>query len=482
LQDDPKCGLKPTSGSPSGNDNSSETKTKLNDWFKCLWERSNLSVTAECSKSLLDIVNNPFYLICAQNGVSGNPKINALLETLDADGYNQEGEKLTPAEVAAIAAKKQCKVYTTYNGKMVCEAYQTLYNVRIQPQQKERYVWAFIRFWLRQSTFTDKKYQQKIDSDECNKSNETWEKYLAKIKIDERYQQAWCEKQTVGAMHMLRDAYTDNFFHNSCPAGFDLDNQVNKGDNEDEACGRIENLDVYCSEAYPHCKPSSNNSEAFVCVSSDDDTLVATNSTAKNWSNYYLPPACAAKPTDESAQSERQLFIEKKKKCLYLLTDIKSWYHHEGVEDSEGPQQTCTYKNKPVKPSSGLGNDHPDECAKIDKTRYMCDKWDKQYCVKKNGTSTSQCQSELPSGDDEHIEAYSFNRYAWQCRPLSYRFDGSIIVDQDEYEYGDESYFTNTEKEVHQERTLKDITKHVMDYCGFDVGLDNKAKYIAALG
>jgi len=65
---------------------------------------------------------------------------------------------------------------------------------------------------------------------------------------------------------------------------------------------------------------------------------------------------------------------------------------------------------------------------------------------------------------------------------LSYRFDGSIIVDQDEYEYGDESYFTNDDKEVHQERTLKDITKHVMDYCGFDVGLDNKAKYIAALG
>lgn len=101
----------------------------------------------------------------------------------------------------------------------------------------------------------------------------------------------------------------------------------------------------------------------------------------------------------------------------------------------------------------------------------MCDSWDKQFCV------NQKCQSEPDL--EGNYSRYNFDMYPWMCRPLSYRFNGGIINDADEYEYNDTNYFGDNE--VDQERTLKDITKHVLSHCKFDTGLLGKAKYIGSV-
>lgn len=206
-----------------------------------------------------------------------------------------------------------------------------------------------------------------VDENECANSMDLFKKgYINKVTPDSKFVKAWCQRQTVGAFDLLGDAYEDNFFNNACPAGFDLDQNRTHGLVEEETCGRLlingKAEDVYCHNNFPHCKPSPGNAELFKCYNRDDDRKVIWNSPAVNYSSYYMPEGCAPPVTDsDPASTDREIFNQKKKECLYLLTDIKDWYLNKGETDTESV--SCDRADKALRPSSQAEAGFEDQCG-----------------------------------------------------------------------------------------------------------------------
>jgi len=485
LSDDDCTAVRPDSSvlTPDGSvkpDQPAHVQRQLDAWYNCLWERSNVGVTTECRKNLLELVSNPFYLICVRDGKTSDPDRVALIEQLVADGFT--GEVLEEEEYAALereSAKKVCKHFMSHADTHKCVAWEVLNNVSVTHQEMEQYTWPFLRFWIRQSRYTAPELNQKVHPTECAApSTYIQESYSTVVDTyDTASTQSWCDSQTVGAANLLNSAYEENFFNHACPPNFDNEQDVSK-DMPDQDCGK--NFTggafgyVYCHPNFPFCRPTQADDSVWKCMTAADKTYpVVDYHPAKEWSNAFIPPLCAGDDANADASMKDQ-----KEDCLRLLSDIKTWYWMEGDQD----RATCNHGGNQTRGSSEITTQVDNFCGTYKHNEsdieVFCDRFSHQYCNRFNVSEIGQGVCQEVIGDNNESN-FNFKNWPWMCRPLSYRWPTGIVRTQDEFEYGQENYWTTTQG--HQKRSLEDATRHVLSYCRFDVGLQAKARNISLL-
>jgi hypothetical protein len=436
----------------------------LVNYYKCLLEETQIDKNFECQKTFTKATRNKYYMICFEEGkIAGNSETEALWNKFTENG-TVDVQEYKIEQPDSVKYSNWCVDYQEYNGKVYCSAYEYIGELQVDDVSQRKFIYPFVRFWMRQSKFGAVDHQKMVDPEHCTNTDALG--YNELIPSDHHFD--ICKNKTTASMKILHDGMRDNFWMHKCPDFLDSNAAFVA---EGQSCGL--RFNKYCDKDLM-CRSTPQNSNVYTCVKEENSMYQLQDNSHWNWGRRYdnnsIPYGCATNTVSAEATNLED-------RCFDIMNDFYYWTHYKYDDDTT---HLCKEgQNTVIGASESLDNTCGIQSMQS-KTVAFCDQWDKPACIKIDGinrcVSIEDALNEDRSFNYNHHE-HTYHKMPWMCRNKHFRLPAEVLNVRDEWSYNEGPLSANSDSiylSTEGKKSIVSFVKQVQRDCKFDLGFDAK--------